>query len=147
MIKSGGVVSAISIACVLAAITATPSDAAGKKHVYARSHAYDGLWSVAIRTQAGPCDASYRYPARIVGGQIRQAENDFSYQISGVVVSSGAIAVMVSKGGRRHRLRPLARRHRLRPLERRRQYLLRHLERHAPRLKLGSVLNKDSSAA
>ncbi len=99
MIKSGGVVSAISIACVLAAITATPSDAAGKKHVYARSHAYDGLWSVAIRTQAGPCDASYRYPARIVGGQIRQAENDFSYQISGVVVSSGAIAVMVSKGG------------------------------------------------
>ena len=42
---------------------------------------------------------SYRYPARIVGGQILQADNDFSYQISGVVVSSGAIAVTVSKGG------------------------------------------------
>jgi hypothetical protein len=92
-----GVVSAIAIATALVAIAATPSDAAAKKHP--RSRAYDGLWSVAIRTQAGPCDASYRYPARIVGGQIRQAENDFSYQISGVVVSSGAIAVMVSKGG------------------------------------------------
>ena len=58
-----------------------------------------GLWSVSIRTQAGPCDPSYRYPARIVGGQVRQADNDFSYQISGVVVASGAIAVTVSKGG------------------------------------------------
>ena len=79
------------------AIAATPSDAAATKQ--SRSRAYDGLWSVSIRTQAGPCDPSYRYPARIVGGQIRQAENDFSYQISGVVVSSGAIAVIVSKGG------------------------------------------------
>ena len=68
-----------------------------KKHT--RSRAYDGLWSVSIRTQAGPCDPSYRYPARIVGGQLQQADNDFSYQISGVVVSSGAIAVTVSKGG------------------------------------------------
>jgi hypothetical protein len=86
------------MASVLVAIAATPSDAAAKKK-YVRSRAYDGLWSVSIRTQAGPCDPSYRYPARIVGGQIRQADNDFSYQISGVVVSSGAIAVMVSKGG------------------------------------------------
>ena len=64
-----------------------------------RSHAYDGLWSVSIRTKSGPCDAAYRYPARIVGGQILQADNDFSYQISGAVVASGAIAVTVSKGG------------------------------------------------
>jgi hypothetical protein len=97
MSKLGGFVSAIAIATTLVAIATAPSAAAAKKQP--RSHAYDGLWSVAIRTQAGPCDASYRYPARIVGGQIRQAENDFSYQISGVVVSSGAIAVMVSKGG------------------------------------------------
>ncbi len=93
-----GFVFAIAMASVLVAIAATPSDAAAKKK-YVRSRAYDGLWSVSIRTQAGPCDPSYRYPARIVGGQIRQADNDFSYQISGVVVSSGAIAVMVSKGG------------------------------------------------
>ena len=99
MSKLRGVFSAIAIASVLAAVAATPSQAGAKKHIYARSRAYDGLWSVSIRTQAALCDASYRYPARIVGGQIRQADNDFRYQISGIVVSSGAIAVMVSQGG------------------------------------------------
>jgi hypothetical protein len=97
MRKLGGLVSALIIAGAVA-VTATPSDAASKsKRV--RSNAYDGLWSVLIRTQAGPCDATYRYPARITGGQILQADNDFSYQISGVVVASGAIAVTVAKGG------------------------------------------------
>ena len=54
---------------------------------------------MSIRTQAGPCDPSYRYPARIVGGRVMQAENDFSYQICGAVVASGGIAVTVAKGG------------------------------------------------
>ncbi len=85
------VLAAIAMASVVVA-AATPSEA-GKRGPY------DGLWSVSIRTQAGPCDPSYRYPARIIGGQIRQADNDFSYQISGAVVSSGGIAVTVSKGG------------------------------------------------
>ena len=96
MRKFGGLITALAVAALLATVAATPSVAAGKR---TRSHAYDGLWSVSILTQAGPCDPSYRYPARIVGGQVRQADNDFSYQISGVVVSSGAIAVTVSKGG------------------------------------------------
>src|SRR6201996_3796077 len=95
MRKLGGFVTVIPLAVAMAAIAATPSQAAGKKH---RSGAYDGLWSVSIRTKTGACDAAYRYPARIVGGQIVQADNDFSYQISGAVVSSGAIAVTVSKG-------------------------------------------------
>jgi hypothetical protein len=56
------------------------------------------LWSVSIRTEAGPCDPSYRYPARIVGGRVLQVDKDFSYQISGNVISSGGIAVTVSKG-------------------------------------------------
>jgi hypothetical protein len=99
MRKLGGVVSAMAATGVLLAVAAAPSHAAAKKPAAMRSRAYDGLWSVSIRTQAGPCDASYRYPARIVGGRIRHADSDFSYQISGVVVSSGAIAVMVSKGG------------------------------------------------
>jgi hypothetical protein len=89
----GGTITAIAIGSLMAA---TPSDAANKH--YPPAHAYDGLWSVLIRTQFGPCDPSYRYPARIVGGQVVQADNDFSYQISGVVVGSGAIAVTVSKG-------------------------------------------------
>ena len=98
MRKLGGFVTAIAFAGLLAAIAATPSQA-GHKRVYVRSHGYDGLWSVSIRTQAGPCDPSYRYPARIVGGQVQQADSDFSYQISGIVASSGVIAVTVSRGG------------------------------------------------
>src|SRR5271155_5500289 len=95
MKTAGGAITAIAIGGLLMA--ATPSEAAAKKH-YTRSNPYDGLWSVSIRTQFGPCDPSYRYPARIVSGQVVQVENDFSYQITGAVVSSGAIAVTVSKG-------------------------------------------------
>jgi hypothetical protein len=91
--KRLSVLTAVAVALVVAA--ATPSEAAKK----GRSGAYDGLWSVSIRTQAGPCDPSYRYPARIVGGRVLQADNDFSYQISGNVIASGGIAVTVSKGG------------------------------------------------
>jgi hypothetical protein len=98
MSKLGGAVIAIAVAGLLVAIAATPSNADANKRTLHRSRAYDGLWSVSIRTQYGPCDASYRYPARIVAGQIVQAGSDFSYQISGVVISSGAIAVTVSKG-------------------------------------------------
>ena len=83
------------------AVTTSPASAqaAPKRVTHARSHAFDGLWSVSILTQAGPCSASYRYPARIVGGQVIQTGNDFSYQISGAVVASGAILVTVSQGG------------------------------------------------
>ena len=49
----------------------------GGKECRARSHAYDGLWSVSIRTQDGPCDPSYRYPARIVGGQVQAGRQRF----------------------------------------------------------------------
>jgi hypothetical protein len=89
------VLTVIAVTGVLLATAAMPSKAAKR----GRSSAYDGLWSVSIRTEAGPCDPSYRYPARIIGGQLRQADNDFSYQISGVVVASGGIAVTVSKSG------------------------------------------------
>ena len=54
---------------------------------------------MSIHTAYGPCDPTYRYPARIVGGRVMQAENDFSYQISGAVVASGAIGVTVYRGG------------------------------------------------
>jgi hypothetical protein len=91
--KHLGVLTAIAV--VFVAMAATPSQATKR----GRSGAYDGLWSVSIQTQAGPCDPSYRDPARIVGGRVTQADNDFSYQISGAVVASGGIAVTVSKGG------------------------------------------------
>jgi len=92
--KLGGLVLAVAAVALLVA----PADAGARGHARGPAHTYDGLWSVSIHTQSGPCDSSYRYPARIVGGQIVQAENDFSYQISGNVVASGAIAVTVSQG-------------------------------------------------
>jgi hypothetical protein len=87
-------VTALAVAGLLTALVATSSGAASRA-----THAFDGMWSVSIYTQSGPCDPSYRYPARIIGGQIQQADNDFSYQLSGVVISSGAIAVTVTKNG------------------------------------------------
>jgi hypothetical protein len=88
-------VAAVAVAClaVAPAIGAEP-----KKPARARG-AYDGLWSVSIFTQFGPCDPSYRYPARIVGGRVVQADNDFSYQIYGVVTGAGGISVTVAKAG------------------------------------------------
>jgi hypothetical protein len=70
-----------------------------KQRTAVAARAYDGLWSVSIHTAYGPCDPTYRYPARIVGGRVMQADNDFSYQISGAVVPSGAIGVTVYRSG------------------------------------------------
>jgi hypothetical protein len=89
----------IIASAAIAALIAAPADAAHKRAARGSSRAYDGLWSVSIHTRNGPCDSTYRYPARIIGGRVMQADNDFSYQISGAVVSSGAIAVAVYRGG------------------------------------------------
>ena len=97
MRKLGGTVTALAIAGLLTALAATPSAAASRSRQPTR--AFDGTWSVSIFTQGGACEPSYRYPARIVGGQVQQADIDFSYQLSGVVVSSGAIAVTITRAG------------------------------------------------
>ena len=99
-----GIVTTIAVGGLVAwgsiALLAAPAEAAPKQRThYAASRPYDGLWSVSIHTAYGPCDPSYRYPARIVGGRVLQADSDFSYQISGAVVASGAILVTVSQGG------------------------------------------------
>ncbi len=60
---------------------------------------FDGLWSVAIVTLQGSCDRSYRYPARIVGNRVVQASADTSYRLYGAVSRSGAIRVIVVRGG------------------------------------------------
>jgi hypothetical protein len=93
------IVTAIAVGGVVAALAAAPAHAAPKRAAHAASRGYDGLWSVLIHTYYGPCDATYRYPARIAGGRITQAANDFSYQLSGAVAASGAIAVTVFRGG------------------------------------------------
>jgi hypothetical protein len=60
---------------------------------------FDGLWSVVIVTSQGVCDRSYRYPARIVGSRVMQANADPSYRLYGAVSRSGAIRVIVARGG------------------------------------------------
>jgi hypothetical protein len=79
--------------------TGQPVQRLHKRSPHLSTRAYDGLWSVSIHTAYGPCDATYRYPARIIGGRVQQADNDFSYQISGAVVASGAIGVTVYRMG------------------------------------------------
>ena len=96
LVSKFGLVTAIAIGALVAALPAAPSQAAPKRAAHSR--AYDGLWSVSIYTSYGPC-ATYRYPARIVGGRVVQAVNDFSCQISGAVTASGATAVTVASGG------------------------------------------------
>jgi hypothetical protein len=49
---------------------------------------FDGLWSVVILTLQGPSDRSYRYPARIVGSRVLQANADPSYRLYGAVSRS-----------------------------------------------------------
>ena len=92
-------IAAAGLAALLLGSLAVPADAAQKHRTSAASHAYDGLWSVSVHTAYGPCDPTYRYPARIIGGRVVQADNDFSYQISGAVVASGAIGVTVYRMG------------------------------------------------
>ncbi|MGB6534741.1 MAG: hypothetical protein WBF58_02135 [Xanthobacteraceae bacterium] len=58
---------------------------------------YDGLWSVSIITEKGDCDRGYRYPIRIARGLLANGGSD-PFDISGRVVSSGAITVRVSHG-------------------------------------------------
>ena len=100
-----GIVTAIVVGGLVVALAAaqaqpqTQPRPMHKRTVHMSSRAYDGLWSVSIHTAYGPCDPTYRYPARIIGGRVLQADNDFSYQISGAVVASGAIGVTVYRGG------------------------------------------------
>jgi hypothetical protein len=97
LVSRFGIVTAVAIGALVAALPAAPSQAAHKRAAHP-SRTYDGLWSVSIYTSYGPC-ATYRYPARIVGGRVVQAVNDFSYQISGAVAASGATAVTLVSGG------------------------------------------------
>ena len=98
-IALGGLIAWGSIGFLAAPARAQAQPQLHKQRTVLSSRAYDGLWSVSVYTAYGPCDPTYRYPARIIGGRVMQAENDFSYQISGAVVASGAIGVTVYRAG------------------------------------------------
>jgi hypothetical protein len=58
---------------------------------------FDGNWSVLIITENGDCDRAYRYPVRVVNGQLRY-EGEAGVTISGRVDGSGRISATVSRG-------------------------------------------------
>ncbi|HWX27356.1 MAG TPA: hypothetical protein VNZ53_07945 [Steroidobacteraceae bacterium] len=87
---------AFSFAAFMVASASLSSDAAPAARQGSAN--FDGLWTVAIVTQQGPCDRSYRYPARIVGSRVSQANADPSYRLYGAVSRSGAIRVIVVRG-------------------------------------------------
>jgi hypothetical protein len=88
---------AVSFAAFMVASASLSSNAAPAARQQTAN--FDGLWSVAIVTLQGPCDRTYRYPARIVGSRVLQASADPSYRLYGAVSRSGAIRVIVARGG------------------------------------------------
>lgn len=97
MRRRGGILTTIIIAVMMFACSAIPS-AAARKHAAVHGR-FDGLWSVSIFTREGPCDAAYRYPARILGTRVLQIDSEYDYQLYGIVTSKGGISVTVSRGG------------------------------------------------
>jgi len=88
---------ALSFAAFMVASAGLSSDAAPAARQGSAN--FDGLWSVVILTLQGSCDRSYRYPLRIVGSRIVQADADSSYRLYGAVSRSGALRVIVVRGG------------------------------------------------
>lgn len=58
---------------------------------------FDGNWSVVVITETGTCDRAYRYPVRVVNGQIRY-EGEAGIEISGRVDGSGKLSATISRG-------------------------------------------------
>jgi hypothetical protein len=90
---------AVTFAALLLAAVSIPSTAAQRAASHKANTAFDGLWSVSIVTLQGDCDRAYRYPVRIAGSRVVQADSDPSYQLYGAVAHSGAIRVIVARNG------------------------------------------------
>jgi len=57
---------------------------------------FDGVWYVSIMTKKGECESGNRYPVRITGGALSNA--NMGLVISGTVSESGQVTVVVSRG-------------------------------------------------
>lgn len=69
--------------------------AAGQRS--AQAAPFDGNWSVVVITESGTCDRAYRYPVRVVNGQIKY-EGEAGIAISGRVDGSGKLSATISRG-------------------------------------------------
>jgi hypothetical protein len=68
-------------------------DARAQQRVVAPA-AFDGSWSVAINTQSGACEPSYRFRVEIIDGDVV-----YEGQPAGRVSRNGGVWVNVSQGG------------------------------------------------
>jgi hypothetical protein len=68
-------------------------DARAQQRVVAPA-AFDGDWSVAINTQSGACEPSYRFAVEIIDGHVV-----YEGQPAGRVSSNGGVSVNISQGG------------------------------------------------
>jgi hypothetical protein len=84
---------ALAFVTVSAALFAAPVPASAQG-------AYNGIWSVLIITNSGPCDRAYRYPLRITNGRVTYA-GQADFNVSGRVSRNGAVSVTVSRGSQR----------------------------------------------
>jgi hypothetical protein len=66
----------------------------------AQSTSFDGFWKVTIITEAGRCDAAYRYPVKIVNGAVvyDTTQGGAVVQISGKVDAKGQVQVVLQRG-------------------------------------------------
>ena len=60
--------------------------------------AFDGLWSVVIMTDSGPCDRAYRYGVRINDGFV-SSDAAGGVALQGRVAPNGSVRVGISAGG------------------------------------------------
>ena len=68
-------------------------DARAQQRVVAPA-AFDGDWSVAINTQSGACEPSYRFAVEIINGHVV-----YEGQPAGRVSANGGVSVNISQGG------------------------------------------------
>lgn len=63
----------------------------------AQAGSFDGNWSVVVITENGTCDRAYRYPVRVVNGELRY-EGEAGISIRGRVDGSGKLSATISRG-------------------------------------------------
>jgi hypothetical protein len=80
----------VALVSAIAVVLAAPVSA------HAQS-AFNGLWSVLIVTDKGPCDRAYRYPVRITNGRVAYA-GQVDFTADGRVLPNGTVSVRVSRG-------------------------------------------------
>ena len=58
---------------------------------------FDGQWSVVIITEAGNCDRAYRYPVKVMNGEMKY-EGEAGITLTGRIDASGRLNATVQRG-------------------------------------------------